>query len=47
MTAIFEQTFYPLHKLLYISRDFDITKILFYELFVRYLVVKPSCVNAA
>jgi len=31
----------------YISRDLDNTKILLYKLFVRYLVVKPECVNAA
>jgi len=30
----------------YISRDIDNTKILFYKLFFRYLVVKPACVNA-
>jgi len=31
----------------YISRDLDNTKILLGKLFVRYLVVKPVCVNAA
>jgi len=31
----------------YKSRDLDNTKILLYKLFVRYLVVKPACVNAA
>jgi len=31
----------------YILRDLDNTKILLYKLFVRYLVVKPACVNAA
>jgi len=31
----------------YISCDLDNTKILLYKLFVRYLVVKPACVNAA
>jgi len=31
----------------YISRDLDNTKILLYKLFIRYLVVKPVCVNAA
>jgi len=31
----------------YISRDLDNTKILLYKLFVRLLVVKPACVNAA
>jgi len=31
----------------YISRDLDNTKILLYKLFVRSLVVKPACVNAA
>jgi len=31
----------------FISRDFDYVKILLYKLFVRYLVVKPTCVNAA
>jgi len=31
----------------YISRDLDNTKILLYKLSVRYLVVKPVCVNAA
>jgi len=30
-----------------ILRDLDNTKILLYKLFVRYLVVKPTCVNAA
>jgi len=28
-------------------REFDNKKILFYKLSVRYLVVKPACVNAA
>jgi len=36
----FKKAFYPLHKL-------DKTKVLLYKLFVRYLVVKPACVNAA
>jgi len=31
----------------YILRALDNTKIILYELFVRYLVVKPACVNAA
>jgi len=31
----------------YISRDLDNIKILLYKIFVRYLVVKPACVNAA
>jgi len=31
----------------YISRNLDNTKILLYKLFVRYLVVKPACINAA
>jgi len=31
----------------YILRDLDNTKILLYKVFVRYLVVKPVCVNAA
>jgi len=31
----------------YISRDLDNAKILLYKLFVRYLDVKPVCVNAA
>jgi len=31
----------------YILRDLDNTKILLYELFVRYLVDKPACVNVA
>jgi len=30
-----------------ISRDLDNSKIIFYKLFVRYLVVKLACVNAA
>jgi len=30
-----------------ILRAFDKTKILLYKLSVRYLVVKPACVNAA
>jgi len=34
--------FSPLHK-----HDLDDTKILLYKLIVRYLVVKPACVNAA
>jgi len=31
----------------YISRDFDNTKILLNKFFVRNLVIKPVCVNAA
>jgi len=31
----------------YISRNLNYTKILLCKLFVRYLVVKPACVNAA
>jgi len=31
----------------YISRNLDNTKILLYKFFIRYLVVKPACVNAA
>jgi len=31
----------------YILRELDNTKILLYKLFVRYLVVKPVCSNAA
>jgi len=31
----------------YLSRDLDDIKILLYKVFVRYLVVKPACVNAA
>jgi len=31
----------------YILCDLDNIKILFKKLFVRYLVVKPACVNAA
>jgi len=31
----------------YILRALDNTEILLYKLFVRYLVVKPACVNAA
>jgi len=31
----------------YMWRDLDNMKILLYKLFVRYLVVKPACVNAA
>jgi len=31
----------------YISRNLDNTEILLYKLFVRYLVIKPACVNAA
>jgi len=31
----------------YILRDLDKSKILLFKLFVRYLVVKPACVNAA
>jgi len=42
----FKQAFYPLHKL-YILCDLDNTKILLYRRFVRHLVVKPVCVNAA
>jgi len=30
-----------------ISRPFDNTEILLYKFFVRYLAVKPACVNAA
>jgi len=30
----------------YISLDVDNTNILLYKLFVRYVVVKPACVNA-
>jgi len=30
----------------YILRKLDNTKILLYKLFVRYLIVKPACVNA-
>jgi len=30
-----------------LSRDLKNTKILLYKLFVRYLDVKPTCVNAA
>jgi len=30
----------------YISRDLDNTKLVLYKLFVRYMVVKPVCVNA-
>jgi len=32
---------------MYILRDLDNTKIFLYKLFVRYLIVKPACVNAA
>jgi len=31
----------------YTSRDLDNTKMLLYQLFVRFLVVIPACVNAA
>jgi len=31
----------------YILRKLDNTKMLLYKLFVRYLVVKPACVNTA
>jgi len=31
----------------YTLRDFDSTNKLLYKLFVRYLVVKPTCVNVA
>jgi len=31
----------------YVSRDLVNTKILLYKFLVRYLVVKPACVNAA
>jgi len=31
----------------YISRDLSDTKMLLYKFFVRYLVVKLACVNAA
>jgi len=31
----------------YLSRDLKNTKILLYKLFVRYLVVKPTSINAA
>jgi len=31
----------------YIFRDLDNTKVVLYKLFVRYLVVKPACINAA
>jgi len=31
----------------YISRGLDNTKIFLYKLFVLYLIVKPTCVNAA
>jgi len=33
--------------IIYISRDLENKKILLYTLFVRYLIVKPACVNAA
>jgi len=29
----------------YIMRDLADTKILLYKLFIRYLVVKPACIN--
>jgi len=31
----------------YLSYGLDNTKMLLYNFFVRYLVVKPACVNAA
>jgi len=31
----------------YILSNLDYTSIVLYKLFVRYLVVKPACVNAA
>jgi len=31
----------------YIFRDIDNTKVVLYKLFVRYLVVKPACINSA
>jgi len=45
MTAIFSRLSILIIK--YISRDLDNAKLLLYKLFVRYLVVKPACVNAA
>jgi len=38
----FKQPLYPL-----ILLELENTKILLYKLFVRYLVIKPACVNAA
>jgi len=40
----FKQAFYPLQN--YVLRNLDNISILLYKLFVRYLVVKPACVNA-
>jgi len=39
------KAFYSLHKL-YVAGPWQ-HKILLYKLFVRYLIVKPACVNAA
>jgi len=40
----FKQAFYILF-INYILRDLDNKKILLYKLSVRYLVIKPACVN--
>jgi len=36
----------PILFINYISCDLNNTKILLYKFFIRYLVVKPACVNA-
>jgi len=45
LASIVEQAFYPLHNK--ILRELVNKKAFFYKLSVWYLVVKPSCVNAA
>jgi len=45
LACTMKQAFYPLHNKILL--ELDKKKVLFYKLFVRYLVVKPACVNAA